>query len=81
MDKQRRPLQFAVGDHVYLKVSPMRGVHWFGVHGKLAPQYVGPYKVFGAVWPSCLSSPTSRYFISGTQCVSCILVEKMFVGP
>ena len=23
----------------------MRGVHWFGVHGKLAPRYVGPYEV------------------------------------
>ena len=41
-DKRRRPLQFEVGDHVYLKVSPMRGVHRFGVHGKLAPHYVGP---------------------------------------
>ena len=44
-DKRRRPLQFEVGDHVYLKVSPMRGVHQFGVHGKLAPRYVGPYKI------------------------------------
>ena len=44
-DKRRRPLQFEVGDHVYLKVSPMRGVHRFGVHGKLAPHYVGPYKI------------------------------------
>ena len=44
-DKQRRPLQFEVGDHVYLKVSPMRGVHQFGVRGKLAPRYVGPYKI------------------------------------
>ena len=44
-DKRRRPLQFKVGDHVYLKVSPMRGVHRFGVHGKLAPHYVGPYKI------------------------------------
>ena len=41
---KRRPLQFEVGDHVYLKVSLMRGVHQFGVHGKLAPHYVGPYK-------------------------------------
>ena len=45
MDKRRRPLQFVVGDYVYLKVSPMRGVHRFGVHGKLAPRYVGPYKI------------------------------------
>ena len=25
--------------------SPMRGVHRFGVRGKLAPRYVGPYKI------------------------------------
>ena len=30
---------------MYLKVSPMRGVHQFGIHGKLAPRYVGPYKI------------------------------------
>ena len=44
-NKRRRPLEFEVGDYVYLKVSPMRGVHRFSVHGKLAPRYVGPYKV------------------------------------
>ena len=44
-DKRRRPLEFVARDYVYLKVSPMRGVHQFGVHGKLAPRYVGPYKV------------------------------------
>ena len=37
VDKRRRPLEFEVGDYVYLKVSPMRGVHRFGIHGKLAP--------------------------------------------
>ena len=36
-DKRRRPLEFAARDYVYLKVSPMRGVHRFGIHGKLAP--------------------------------------------
>ena len=48
-DKRRRPLEFAVGDYVYLKVSPMRGVHRFGVHGKLAPRYVGPYQQCGPI--------------------------------
>ena len=44
-NKRRRPLQFEVDDHMYLKVSPMRGVHRFGLRGKLAPRYVGPYKI------------------------------------
>ena len=29
----------------------MRGVHRFGVHGKLAPRYVGPYKVLEQCGP------------------------------
>ena len=36
---------------MYLKVSPMRGVHLFGVCGKLAPRYVGPYKVLEQCGP------------------------------
>jgi hypothetical protein len=42
-NKRRRPLEFAVGDHVYLKVSPMKGVKRFGVKGKLAPRYIRPF--------------------------------------
>jgi transposase InsO family protein len=44
-DVRRRDLAFAVGDHVYLKVSPMRGIRRFNVRGKLAPRYIGPFKV------------------------------------
>ena len=44
-DKRRRPIEFEVGDYVYLKVSPMKGVQWFGVKTKLAPRYVCPYKI------------------------------------
>jgi hypothetical protein len=29
--KRRKPIEFEVGDHVYLKVSPMKGVKCFGV--------------------------------------------------
>jgi hypothetical protein len=34
-----------VGDFAYLKVSPIRGVRRFGVKGKLATRYVGPYQI------------------------------------
>jgi hypothetical protein len=44
-DKRRRDLSFEVDDFVYLKVSPMRGARWFKVKGKLAPIYVGPFKI------------------------------------
>jgi len=44
-DKQRDPLVFEVGDHVYLKVSPWKGVQRFGIKGKLAPRYIGPYPI------------------------------------
>jgi hypothetical protein len=44
-NKRRRPLQFEVGDHVYLKVSPMKGMKRFGVKGKLSPHYIGPFPI------------------------------------
>ena len=44
-DRRRRPLTFEVGDYVYLKVSLMKKVQRFGVKRKLAPRYVGPYKI------------------------------------
>jgi hypothetical protein len=34
-----------VGDYVYLKVSPIRETKRFGVKGKLAPRYIGPYQI------------------------------------
>jgi hypothetical protein len=42
---RRRDLSFEVGDYVYLKVSPIRGIKRFGVKGKLAPRYIGPYQI------------------------------------
>jgi len=44
-NRRRRPLRFAKGDHVYLKVSPMKGLNCFGVKGKLAPCYIGPFRI------------------------------------
>jgi hypothetical protein len=38
-------LEFEVGDHVYLQVSPMKGVKRFGMKGKLAPRYIRPFPI------------------------------------
>ncbi|XP_071718525.1 uncharacterized protein [Rutidosis leptorrhynchoides] len=42
-DPRRRPMTFTMGERVYLKVSPWKGVIRLGKRGKLAPRYIGPF--------------------------------------
>ncbi|GJR93043.1 hypothetical protein Tco_0265217 [Tanacetum coccineum] len=44
-DKHRRELEFQVGDRVFLKVSPFRGVKRFGIKGKLSPRFIVPFEI------------------------------------
>ena len=48
-DKRRRDLQFNVGNRVFLKVSPWKGVLRFGRRGKLRPRYIGQYEIIARV--------------------------------
>jgi hypothetical protein len=50
-DKRCHPLEFKVGDHVYLRFSPMKGVRRFGIKGKLAPHYIDPYPIIEKYGP------------------------------
>lgn len=44
-----RDLELSVGDMVFMKISPMKGVLRFRKKGKLSPRYIGPYKVLERV--------------------------------
>ena len=48
-DVRRRPIEFEVGDHVFLKVMPKRGVVRFGKRGKLSPRFMGPFEILERV--------------------------------
>ncbi|KAL6194997.1 hypothetical protein ACLB2K_030619 [Fragaria x ananassa] len=48
-DVRRRDLEFQVGDWVFLKLSPWKGVVRFGKRGKLSPRYIGPYEIIERV--------------------------------
>jgi hypothetical protein len=50
-DKRRHPLEFEVGDHVYLRVSLMKGVRRFDIKEKLPPRYIGPYPIIDKYGP------------------------------
>ena len=43
-DPKCRPLEFFVGDKVFLKVAPMKGIIRFGKKGKLSPRFIGPLR-------------------------------------
>ncbi|KAA0051522.1 ty3-gypsy retrotransposon protein [Cucumis melo var. makuwa] len=50
-DVRRKDLEFEVGDKVFLKVAPMRGVLRFERRGKLSPHFVGPFEVLERIGP------------------------------
>ena len=41
--------EFEVGDHVFLKVMPKRGVVRFDKRGKLLPRFIGPFEILERV--------------------------------
>ena len=61
-DSKCKEATYEVGDRVYLRVSPLRGVTRFGVKGKLAPRFVGPYKVLERMGEVAYKFVTSQIF-------------------
>jgi hypothetical protein len=81
-DNRRRPLEFEEGDHVYLKVSPLRGMRRFKVKDKLSPRFIGPFRVFRRVGemayqlelPASLSDVHNVFHVS--QLKKCLRVPE-----
>jgi hypothetical protein len=86
-DIRRRPLQFQIGDLVYLRVSPTRGIQRFGVKGKLAPRYIGPFEILEICGPVAyhlqlppqLASIHDIFHIS--QLRKCVKIPTKIINP
>ena len=48
-DPRRREVEFEIGDMVFIRVAPMKGVMRFGKKGKLSPRYVGLFEILERV--------------------------------
>ncbi|GKF26527.1 putative reverse transcriptase domain-containing protein [Tanacetum coccineum] len=74
-DNRRKPIEFQVGDHVMLKVSPWKGVVRFGKKGKLAPRFVEPFEILERIGfvvyrlrlPEELSSMHETFYVSNIK--------------
>jgi hypothetical protein len=81
-DRKRKDVSFDVGEHVYLKVSPLRGTKRFHVKGMLSPRYVGPYPIVKRIGkvayklklPPELAGVHPVFHVS--QLRKCVVVEK-----
>jgi hypothetical protein len=81
-DPKRRDILFEVGEHIYLKMSPLRGTKRFHVKGKLSPRYVGPCPIVKRIGrvayklelPPELTGVHPVFHVS--QLRKCVVVEK-----
>lgn len=48
---RRKDLEYNVGDKVFLKLSPWKGIVRFGKRGKLSPRFIGPYEIVERIGP------------------------------
>jgi hypothetical protein len=84
-DIRRRPLQFQIEDFVYLRVSPTRGIQRFGVKGKLAARYIGPFEILEICGPVayCLQLPSQLAAIHNifhvSQLKKCVKVPTKII--
>ena len=44
-------MEYQVGENVFLRVSPWKGIMRFGNKGKLSPRYIGLYEIIEKVGP------------------------------
>jgi len=87
VDNRRRPLEFKVGDYVYLEVTPMKKVQRFRFRSKLAPRCVGPYQILERKGPMAnknhlpeeLSSIFPVFHVS--QLRKCLKVPEQRIEP
>jgi hypothetical protein len=80
-DNRRRPLEFKVGDCVFLKVSPMSGVMRFGKKGKLIPRFVGLFEITQRVGGLAYRIALPLYLVRTHDVFHLSMLRKYIANP
>ncbi|CAH9101779.1 unnamed protein product [Cuscuta epithymum] len=80
-DVRRRPLEFEVGDFVFVKIASMKGVMRFGRKGKLSPRFTGPYEITRRVGKVAYELALPEEFSGIHNIFHVSMLRKYFVDP
>ncbi|KAA0056645.1 ty3-gypsy retrotransposon protein [Cucumis melo var. makuwa] len=80
-DKRRKDLEFEVGDMVFLKVAPMKGVLRFEKKGKLSPRFVGPFEILERIGPVAYLLALSASFSTVHDVFHVSMLRKYVADP
>jgi len=67
-DRRPRLLEFAVGDKVFLKVSPIKGMIRINRKSKLSPRFIGPFEILERVRPVAYRLPCQQNWEEFMMC-------------
>ena len=76
-DSKCKEITYEVGDRAYLRVSPLRGIKRFGVKGKLAPRFIGPYKILKRRGEVAYKLELLERIVWSSRFLSHLLAEEM----
>jgi hypothetical protein len=80
-DRRRRPLEFNVGDKVYLKVSPWKHLLRFGMKGKLTPRYIRPYEIMKRIGPVAYQLALPQHLVKIYDVFHVSMLRKAEIDP
>jgi hypothetical protein len=81
VDSRRRPLEFQMGNNVFLKVAPWKGIIRFEVKGKLAPRYIGPFEIKERIGPIAYRLELTAYLDKIHNVFHVSLLRKAKIDP
>ncbi len=79
-DRHHKDMEYQPGEQAYLRVTPMKGTHRFGIKGKLAPRYIGPIPYSCKTRTRGISAGTAIEPFSGSRCFPCVTTPSLLQG-
>src|SRR3954462_13805192 len=70
-DRHHRQESYNLDEKAYLQVTPLKGTQRFGIKGKLAPRYIGPFRILAKLGEVAYQLELPLISLEYTMCSMC----------